>query len=406
MKEAFIPIVSSRDRAFNVSLIIFCQSFQFIAFGGLALFLPMIRGDLGISFTQGGTLAAVRTLTYAIMQIPAGYLADRYGGRRIFIIGILGVTVLSIIFGVVTEYWQALVAQSVSGFFSAFLFAPGLILITGWFQPEKRAMAMGLWLLGSFIGNLVLDIAGPLLVARFDWRFPFLVFPPLGILSALALWRIGKDPPVGSNKRRVSIADVLQLFRQRLMLVCGGIQFVRYAVMMGTTFWLPSLLIQEKGISLQVTGLLIALRALLIAPSNILGGYVSDRLKNPILVISVSLITLTITTALLVIVDNFVPLIFVLVINSVFVQMYFGTLFSVPVEVFGERTSGSTSGFSNLFANIGGFSAAYFLGFLKDTTGSFLSGFLTVAILCIVGLVFTAFLARMRRQALEQSNLS
>ncbi len=111
----------------------------------------MIRDDLGISFTQGGSLAAASTLTYALMQIPAGYLADRFGGRRLFIIGILGVTVLSITFGLVTEYWQALANQGLSGFFRAFLFAPGLTLIAGWFPPKKRAMAMDLYLLGGFV---------------------------------------------------------------------------------------------------------------------------------------------------------------------------------------------------------------------------------------------------------------
>ncbi len=406
MKDASPAIPITRDRAVNVSLVILCQSFQVITIGGIALFLPMIRDDLGISFTQGGILAAASTLTYALMQIPVGYLADRFGGRRLFIIGILGVTVLSITFGLVTEYWQALANQSLSGFFRAFLFAPGLTLIAGWFPPKKRAMAMGLYLLGGFIGNLVLDIAGPLLVVRFDWRFPFLVFPPLGILSALVLWRIGRDPPTDGQRRKVNMMEVLQLFRQRLMWISGGIQYIRLAVMMGTTFWLPSLLVEEKGISLQVTGLLIALRALLIAPSNIIGGYISDRLRNPILVIFVSLVILTITTALLVIVDNFVLLIIVLVINSAFVQMYFGPLFSVPVEVLGDRIGGSAIGFSNLFANIGAFSTVYLLGALKDASGSFFSGFIAVAISCLIGLVFTALLTRMRRTALKQSNPS
>jgi len=357
-----------------------------------------------MSFTQGGTLAAASTLTYALMQIPAGYLADRYGGRRIFIIGILGVTILSITFGLVTEYWQALATQSLSGFFRAFLFAPGITLIAGWFPSKKRAMAMGLFLLGGFVGNLVLDIAGPLLVARFDWRFPFIAFPPLGILSALVLWRIGKDPPINGQRKSVNIAEVLRLFRQRLMWLCGGIQYVRLAVMMGTTFWLPSLLIEERGISLQVTGFLIALRALLVAPANIIGGYISDRLANPILIISVSLVILTISTALLVIVDNFALLILVLVINSVFVQMYFGPLFSIPVEVLGDRTRGSTTGFSNLFANIGAFGTVYLLGALKESSGSFFSGFLTVAISCIAGLIFTVLLARIRQTSLRKFN--
>ena len=83
MNDTTSAVPPSRDRVVNVSLLILCQSFQVITIGGIALFLPMIRDDLEISFTQGGTLAAAGTLAYALMQIPAGYLADRYGGRQV-----------------------------------------------------------------------------------------------------------------------------------------------------------------------------------------------------------------------------------------------------------------------------------------------------------------------------------
>ncbi len=404
MKNELQDAPNKRDRIINVPLVIICQSFQALTIGGIALFLPLIRKDLEMTFTQGGTLAAASTLVYALMQVPAGYLADRFGGKRLFVIGILGTTVLSLTFGLVTVYWQAILNQSLSGMFRAFVFAPGIRLLSGWFPPDKRATAMGLYLVGGFSGNVIIDILGPLLVAEFSWRFPFLVFPPVGIIATIILWRFGKEPPANGRSQKVGINEVLQLFRSRLMWVCGGIQYVRLAVMMGIAFWLPSLLVEEKGVSLQVTGLLIALRATLIAPSNIVGGYVSDRLKNPIAVIAISLTVLMVTTALLAVVNNLVLLITLIVINSIFVQMYFGPLFAVPVEILGERTSGTSTGFSNLFANIGSFTCTYLLGTLKDISGSFLSGFLVIAVACAIGLGFTALLARMRRAALPQDN--
>lgn len=400
MDTTILEVPNKRDRLFNVPLIIICQSFQALSIGGIALFLPLIRKDLELTFAQGGILASSSTLAYALMQIPAGYLADRFGGKRIFVIGILGTTTLALTFGIVTEYWQALLNQTLSGIFRAFLFAPGIRLLSAWFPPGKRATAMGLSLLGGFFGNVIIDIAGPLLVAQFDWRFPFLVFPPLGIASSLLLWRFGKEPQQDALRQEVNIREVLRLFRQRLMWVCGGIQYVRLAVMMGIDFWLPSLLIEEKGLSVQVAGLLIALRAAIIAPSNILGGYISDRLRNPIIVIVTALTVLMVTTALLVIINDLKLLVVILVTNSIFVQIYFGPLFSIPVEILGDRTSGTSTGFSNLFANLGAFTFTYVLGLLKDMSGSFLSGFFAVAVSCALGLVFTAVLAQMRRKAL------
>ena len=104
----------------------------------------------------------------------------------------------------------------------------------------------------------------------------------------------------------------------------------------------------------------------------------------------------------MVLVDNIVALVIIIIINSIFIQAYFGPLFSIPVAVLGERTTATTTGFGNLFANIGAFSFTYLLGILKDTSGSFLSGFVAIAISCVIGLGLTGVLAKIRRKALTE----
>ena len=389
------------NRIATVSLVILCKSFQVLPIGGVALFLPVIRKDLGLSFTQGGTLSAAVVLSYALMQIPVGYLTDRFGSKRLFSIGVLGTTTLSLAFGLVSQYWQALAIQTLSGFFRALLFTPGLALLTGWFPPHRRATATGLHSIGTLLGNVVLDIVGPLLIVGFGWRFPFISFALVGIVSSFAFLRFGKEPlPTGEQRKKVTMREMLPLFRHRVMWVCGIIQYVRLAVAQGIAFWLPSLLVDEKGLSLQLTGLIIAFRFGLIAPSNILGGYVSDRLRNPTVVIGFSLIILAITTGLFVVIDNIIALVVVICINAVFVQMYFGPLFTVPIEILGTRTAGMSRGFSNFFANIGSLSFIYLLGVLKDTTGSFDSGYCAIVVACVIGLVFTVLLEKIRRKVI------
>ena len=394
-----------KNRMVTVSLVTVCRGFQMLTFAGIALFLPLIRKDLGLSFTQAGTLSAATTLVYALMQIPAGYLTDRFGSKRLFFIGVLGTCILYFTFGLVYEYWQALANQILSGFFRALIFMPGLLLLTGWFPPNRRATAMGLSSIGVLWGTVVLNIAGPLLVTDFGWRFPFLSFAPAGIIASFFFLRFGKEPPPIGQQRKVAMGEMLQLFRYRVMWVCGILQYIRLAVMQGISFWLPSLLIHEKGLSLQLTGLIIAIRFGLIAPSNLLGGYISDRLRNPTLVISFALIILATTTALLVMVDNITVLIAIICINGIFVQMYFGPLFAVPIDMLGMRMAGMLGGFSNFFANIGAFSFIYLLGILKDTTGSFDSGFYAIAVICVIGLAFAILLAQMRSKDTFRQNV-
>jgi sugar phosphate permease len=392
--------VVNRDRITTVSLTILCQSFQALSIGGIALLLPIIRKDLGLSFTQGGSLAAAGTLVYALMQIPAGYLSDRFSPKRLFSIGILGSTILALTFGLVTNYWQALANQTLSGFFRALLFTPGMALLTGWFPSNRRATATGLYLIGGYSGSVIFNLAGPLLVARFDWRFSFISIASVGIIAILFLLRFGKDAPNTGERQKVNILEAFHLFRYKIMWVCGGIQYIRFGVVQGITYWLPSLLINEKGLSLQLAGFITAIQVIFMSPSNILGGYVSDRLKNPILVIGVSLSVLGITTGLLITANNMILLVALIIINAIFLQMYFGPLFSVPVEILGVRRAGISSGFSNFFANIGGFTTTYLLGALKDSTGVFKHGFFAISGACFVGLALTFILAQMRRKAL------
>jgi nitrate/nitrite transporter NarK len=390
-----------RDRIVTIVLTVVCQSFQALSMGGIALLLPVIRQDLGLSFTQGGSLAAAATLVYALMQMPAGYLSDRFSPKKLFSIGILGSTLLALTFGLVANYWQALVNQILSGFFRALLFTPGMALLTGWFPPNRRATATGLYLIGGYSGSVIFNLVGPLLVARFDWRFSFISIASVGIIAVLFLIRLGKDAPPTGERPKGNMLEALQLFRHKVMWVCGGIQYIRFGVVQGITYWLPSLLINEKGLSLQSAGIIIAIQVVLMSPSNIIGGYISDRLKNPILVIAVSLSVLGITTGFMITADNMILLVALIFINAIFLQMYFGPLFSVPVELLGVSKAGISIGFSNLFANVGGFSAAYLLGVLKDRFGAFKPGFFAICGACFLGFALTLILGRMRRKAMD-----
>jgi sugar phosphate permease len=136
------------------------------------------------------------------------------------------------------------------------------------------------------------------------------------------------------------------------------------------------------------------------APSNTLGGYVSDRLRNPPLIIGGALAVLACTAALLPFTHPLPLLLLLIAVNSIFLQFYFGPLFLVPVEILGPRIAGTATGFSNLFANIGGFLTAWAMGAIKDQSGSFTAGFISISVICLIGVALSFVLARMRTGAL------
>jgi len=388
-----------RDATLTVTLVVVCQGFNMLTVGGIALFLPLIREDLGMSFAQAGMLSAAATFTYALGQIPAGVLADRFGPKRLFFIGILGSTLLSFNFGTLQTYSGAIANQIASGVFRALIFAPGLTLVASWFPSDRKATAMGVYVIGGVSGNILLSLVGPFLAVRYGWRPTFMGFALLGVCIAFVYLTLGKEKPATGPRHPVGMLDAFQLFRYPIMWVCAGIQFIRFGVTTSFNFWLPSLLVSDRGLSLQAAGLITAMGAALTAAANPLGGYVSDRLRNPPLVIGVSLAVLACTSALLVAVDSIPLLVLVVAVNSIFLQFYFGPLFSVPLEVLGPRVAGMSAGFGNMFANLGALTFAYALGVVKDTSGAFKWGFIATGAVCVAGVALAAVLARMRRRA-------
>ena len=388
-----------RYKARQIFFILLLQSFQTVSGAGIALLLPSIRKELALSFTEGGTLAAANIFSYALLQLPAGYLSDRYGLQRIFLIGSFGTTLLLVTFGLAADYRYAVLNQSLAGVFHAFLFQAGLALLANLFGAERRATAMGLSLVGIFSGQLMINSLGPALAQYFNWRLPFVVFGVAGLTAVLTYLWVGRsvsDP--GPMRHPLSVIEALRLFGHPFMWICGLIQFVRLGIIQGISFWLPSLLIDEKGLALGAAGFILALRTIVIPPSTMIGGYLSDRFRQPTAIMAVSLVILAITTASLVPVGPGGLLIALIFINAVFVQFYFGPTFALPLERYGVRMMGTLSGFGNLFANLGAFSFTYLLGALKDQTGHFRSGFFTLTATCFVGLALTVILEKIRHQ--------
>jgi sugar phosphate permease len=384
----------------TVALVVFSQIVHFLTFSGIALLLPLIRQDMRLTFAQAGMLSAAATVSYALGQLPAGYMADRFGPKRLFFLGLLGWSSLAVVLGLTHVFWIAVVNQFFAGLFRSLLFAPGVTLLASWFPADRRATAMSLFPAAAVIGTMIVALAAPTGVDLVGWRLTFISFAALGIVAALVFGKYARQRPRSGPAEQLGWREAASVLRHPVMWVCSALQFVRFTV--GTAFivWLPSLLHSDRGLSLHLTGIVVAMAAAFSAPANWLGGYVSDRLQNPPLVIGASLAVLACTSMLIVTVSSLPVLLVVVAVNAIFVQLYFGPLFLVPVEVLGHRMAGSATGFANLFANIGACLSAFGLGVVKDKAGTFTAGFVGLAALCVIGVALSFVLARVRRRAL------
>jgi MFS family permease len=388
-------------RISTVTLIVLCQSSQSLAYVGMALFLPLIRTELGLSFSQAGLFAVASTATYAVMQIPSGFLADRLGARRVYVVGVLGVNLVSLGIATLPTFALLLVAQAVCGVFRALMFAPGMLLMTREFRPDRRATAMGLFVAFGFSSNIFLNILGPILVESLGWRTLFAIFAGMGMVFLALYLTVGAKTPDTPRSNGVSWGALLRIMRSRILWLCGGIQFVRLSLTMVSTAWWPTYLVVEKGMSLTTAGAVLALGAVLTAPANFLGGYVSDRWGRPLTVIVSSLLVVSSTLVVIVHVYSLAVLLVAVSLNQFFLQIYFGPLFEIPIKAIGAEFAGSISGFSNMWANIGALTSIYLFGALKDHFHTFDIGIYGLVGLCGISLVLVTVVYREMRRGNE-----
>lgn len=365
-----------------------------VPLGAIAIFLPLIREDLALTFTQAGLISAAGLATYAAMQIPAGYLADRYGPRMLFIVGLIITNLLSIQFAILQSLPGLLINQAASGIFRSFAFAPGLLLVSSYFSVSRRSTALSIFVVGAASGGVVVNSLGPLLVPLLGWRGFLAASALVSLVSIIVYWWVGGLPEARAATRPANLAGLIAVARTPLLLYASYIQFVRLALVQGLRYWLPTFLVIERGMSLAFAGLLIAVSTAASLPANLAGGFIADRLERPFLVIGGSLTMLAVTTALLVPVRGVVGVALVVLVQSLFLQAYFGPLFDIPIRSLGQENAGSISGFANLSANVGALTFSFLLGAVRDLTGSFDLGLILMATACGLGVLATD---RMRR---------
>lgn len=394
------PATTHSRRITTLGVLFAGQGVLVVSFGAFSLFLPRIQPELRFDYQQAGIVLAGSTLVYALMQIPAGFLADRFGPRQIYVFGLAGFTCVTLAIASLNSYVILLVVMVLGGFFRSLFFTPGLLLVSRWFAPRHRATSMGGFIAGMLTFNALLALIGPEIESTVGWRTIFQVLSGLGLITTILFLYFASDPPVSQQQAPVHLGDVPGLFQHRFMWLIAGIQFVRLAVVYAFQLWLPTYLVADVHLSLSRAGNVVALALLLMALSNLVGGYVADRIRRPVMVIYGSLAVLTATCFVLSNATNQTWVLVAIAVSAFFMQFYFGPLFAVPVELLGPRIAGTASGFGNAFANMGGCALVFVLGAVKKNTGSFALGFTVLSVMAATGMVLGLLLACERRRIL------
>jgi EmrB/QacA subfamily drug resistance transporter len=155
---------------------------------------PAIQGGLHASFSDVQWVLDAYALTLASLLLTSGVLADRYGRKRLFQIGLVIFTLGSLLCGVAQDPLMLILSRSAQGVGGAIMFATSLALLGNSFRGRDRGVAFGIWGAITGVSTALGPVLGGVIVTDWSWRGIFLVNVPIGVLAvALTAWRVDES---------------------------------------------------------------------------------------------------------------------------------------------------------------------------------------------------------------------
>jgi MFS transporter, DHA2 family, multidrug resistance protein len=150
--------------------------------------LPHMRGSLSASTDQITWVLTSYIVAAAIMTLPVGFLAQRFGRRRVFLWSVTGFTLASMACGQASNLTEMIVWRLLQGVFGAALVPLSQATLLDTFPRDKHASAMSIWGIGIMIGPILGPTLGGWLTEYYSWRWVFYINLPVGILSFIGIY--------------------------------------------------------------------------------------------------------------------------------------------------------------------------------------------------------------------------
>ncbi len=167
---------------------------------------PRIMAALQADVNQVIWVTSAYLLTYAVPLLVTGRLGDRFGPKRIYLIGLIVFTLSSAWCGWSNSIEMLITARAFQGLGAAMLTPQTMSVITRTFPPQSRGRAMSLWGAAAAVATLVGPILGGVLVDSLGWEWIFFVNVPVGLIGFILAWRL--VPSLETHSHRFDLPGV------------------------------------------------------------------------------------------------------------------------------------------------------------------------------------------------------
>lgn len=382
--------------------------------------ISVVAGDMMKEFhmdkVQFGWLNSLFSLGYAVVQIPAGLLAEHLGARFIVTIALVWWSVFTMLTAAVSSYGLLAGVRTLFGVGEGPMYPGNAVFNTYWFTKKEKGRASSALLAGSYFGPVIAPVITVAIVRVWGWHSVFYIFGIIGFLLAIFWLLISRNKPEqhplvneaelsiiqegrSVNKEQKKVAPWGAFLKNGRFWALGLQYFVVLYIVTFFLVWLPTYLQEARHFSLTSMGFAASLPWLAIFLSVMGGGGISDRLlakgKSKLAARGGLAIggLLVFTFAMYLAAHATQPWMNVLWLTISLGSLGFPVVTSWAVaNDMGNQYAGSVSAWMNLWGNIGAFLSPILCGWLAQSFGWETT--LLISIVPVVGAIALWFYVR------------
>lgn len=412
--EAVRP-TSVRWRIFLIMLLL--TAINYIDRASLSVALPLIAPEFNLSPALEGLMLSAFFWSYALMQIPAGVLLDRYHTRGIIAAATVAWGAFQAL-GAASHNWIVLLLTRMGlGVSESPIMPAGAKLIGSWLTPHERGRGAVLVDGGAPLGSALGAILISGLIAWFgSWRIAFVIAGVGTMLAGVLAWRYIRNHPsdhpgvnaaelehITRGNARASAAaarvPLRELVRDRSVLAMFAGYSCILAVFYGLLTWMPSYLHKAHGFNIAAMGGATFIIFMSGFVGELIGGYIGDRWKasgaSPNVVMRTMFSGSSLVAAACILAAAYIPdsgTVVLLLCVAMFFIRFCGMYWSLPAIVGGPERSGVLGGTMNFCGNMAGVVVPILIGVIVQWSGSYFLALLFFVVMAVLIAVFSSLI--------------
>lgn len=299
-------IIKRTKVRYSILLFLFLATvFNYADRATLSVVAPFMSQELGFDPEAMGLAFSVFGIAYVIMQLPGGWLLDRYGARMVYGCALIGWSLVTMLQGTIYLYASPLIVlvilRLLMGAIEAPAFPANSRLSVQWFPNKERGLVTSIYQSAQYISLGIITPLMTIILHNLSWHYVFYYIGAIGVILGIVwLFKVrdplqhpkvnqeeieyirdgGGEPTLGSKKaqEKITLAQFKSVCINRMMI---GVYIGQFCVTSITWFfltWFPTYLYQAKGMSILKVGFIASIPAIAGFVGGLLGGVFSDAL--------------------------------------------------------------------------------------------------------------------------------